>query len=450
MAGRWRLTDRREYVGDAEFERIQEITARTQTPQLYSYLRQQLISQQELSGGVYHAGAMRLALEADEREHAKRVAENNALPEADRAESIPVVRTRQNALLAEAAPGKYSRDDISLILTHADPDKRLQIINTLFKHVRENETIGPYDVITIIDFIILSFDPQTRENKYARAMIEANVFNLECILSSVQLISTAGTTTYNDEQKRIPNVLHLAMEYQGYDPSRTLGIFLMKWNEFKTKGGQPRPHTLKVKLPDGNDDQITWLDGNTFDEDMTFHCMISTTRGYSYEKTMKKSTPEIRSIMESLKMRYRIDTEKRPPGTPIDPSIVIPSRMSGTQPDIITTLYYHGWCNIVFDSEILDKNKELDRALCSNLISSMIPNYLKTSTHVFLIILYVAIEVDNVLHSRAKERTGAKDIWNYIKAATKNTFMQDAYRVKMCKKWGLLNDEDTISDALSS
>lgn len=74
--------------------------------------------------------------------------------------------------------------------------------------------------------------------------------------------------------------LSRALEYQGFDPERMVGVLLSKWTAWSNNPASVvNARAISIVEVTGAKVVFTWCDGRSFREGMVFICMIFCIRG---------------------------------------------------------------------------------------------------------------------------------------------------------------------------
>lgn len=196
------------------------------------------------------------------------------------------------------------------------------------------------------------------------------------------------------------------MEYQGFDPAKTIMKMHSLWKK----------HDAAKKMVKAGEKEYPIV-SESLGEDLLFFTFLFITRGSNLSKIIARSKEEFKELLSERARAYGIPTKRNSPGTTyLATDIITIPRIANCVPFLGVNLYQKGHGKILvkgFDSVPLGWR--------NNLFPSMIP----TSELAEWCYIY-AYELDKVITRGSKTTTDR--IMQFANAAITNKFIQDSHR----------------------
>lgn len=176
--------------------------------------------------------------------------------------------------------------------------------------------------------------------------------------------------------------------------------------------------------------------------DIAFLINVFSVRGNVWDKIRRKSTKNLKDILDWMRVKYNIDVAQRDPNTPLGPEVVTVPRMAACFPMKICDNFSLGIGKVLcgnFDIGV-PVGAVIDSSIFCSFFPAMIPQVsVRATAGVHIVFGLVAVINDSVLHKKDKKFTDLEQILSYYQACYNSAVMPQQTRLKYLRSKGLVD-----------
>lgn len=244
-------------------------------------------------------------------------------------------------------------------------------------------------------------------------------------------------------------------EYQGFNAKELLKIMRRSYDAY-IADAQEESEIINYRYHD-TDMTLTFSNKQPMMTDVGFLIHVFAVRGNVWDKIMRKSTGQLKTILGWMKEKYNIDTTTRDPNTALASNVVTVPRMAACFPIKICDFYSMGVGKLLcghYDIGV-DVNAQFDLSIFCSFFPAMVTvEVSKNNPGIHLLLGLIAIVNDNVLHKKDKKYTDLDQILSYYQASYNSPVMPQSSRDRFLRKKRLIEPGsskliETLNGALS-
>lgn len=229
------------------------------------------------------------------------------------------------------------------------------------------------------------------------------------------------------------------IEFQGFN-ARELLKTLRRNYDLYTAEVSPQEITITFDY-NGRERSIKFSNKQDMMTDMAFLINVFSVRGNVWEKIMRKSTDNLKTILEWMRAKYNIDVNRRESNTALGTNVVTIPRMAACFPMKICMNYSAGIGKLLcgnYDIGI-PVSAVIDPSIYCSFFPAMIPlDVTLANKGVHVLFGLIAVINDNVLHKKDKKFTDMDQILSYYQACHNSAVMPQRSRQNFMRARGLL------------